>query len=71
ALIVQFREIEPSLTMLLVPVFNVVLVFKELLLGQIHATHMGIALGSSLLYALIAIWVAVRVFQNERVFLKQ
>lgn len=71
ALIVQFREIEPSLTMLLVPVFNVVLVFKELLLGQIHATHIGVALGSSLLYALLAIWIAVRVFENERVLFRE
>lgn len=71
ALIVQFREIEPSLAMLLVPIFNVVLVFKELILGQINATHLGIALGSSLLYAVLAIWVAVRLFQNERVLFRQ
>jgi len=71
ALIVQFRQIEPSVSMLLVPVFNVVLVFKELILGQINGTHIAIALGSSLLYALIAIGVAVQVFQNERVLLRQ
>lgn len=71
ALIVQFRDIEPSLAMLLVPVFNIVLVFKELILGQINGAHIAIALGSSLLYALIAMWVAVQVFENERVLFRQ
>ncbi|MCS7197356.1 MAG: ABC transporter permease [Candidatus Bipolaricaulota bacterium] len=71
ALIAQFREIEPSLTMLLVPVFNVVLVFKELLLGQINVMHLGVVLSSSLVYAIVAIWIAVRIFQDERVLFRQ
>lgn len=71
ALIAQFRELEPSLTMLVVPVFNVVLVFKELLLGQIKGMHLGVVLSSSLVYAIVAIWIAVRLFQDERVLFRQ
>ncbi len=68
---VQFKEFTPDLVTLLIPIFNATLVFKELLLGKLDWFHIGVTLTSSLVYALVAIWIAVRVFQSERVLFRQ
>ncbi len=71
AFVVQFREITPDLGSLLIPIFNATLVFKELLLGQLNWANIGVTLSSSLVYALVSVGIAVRVFQNERVLFRQ
>lgn len=68
---VQFREITPDLRSLLIPIFNATLVFKELLLGQLHWFNIGVTLTSSLVYALVSVGIAVRVFQKESVLFRQ
>ena len=70
-LLVQFREITPSLASLFIPLFNSTLVIKELILGQIQWVHIGVTLASLLVYALVSIWIATRVFQNEKVLFRQ
>ncbi len=57
--------------MLLVPVYNVALVLRELLTGPFKLNAALLALGSSLLYAGIAWALAVRVFRHEQVIFRQ
>lgn len=68
---VQFAEIKPALPSLTIPIFNATVVFKELLLGELNASHLTITLISSALYALLALGLAVRVFKNEKVLFRQ
>lgn len=71
AIAVQFREFTPSFELLLIPLFNATLVFKELLVGQLNWLNIGVTLASLLVYALLSVVLAVRVFQNERVLFRQ
>ncbi len=71
AFVVQFREVTPNLESLLIPIFNATVVFKELLLGKLNWANIGVTLASSLVYALIAVMIAMRVFRNERVIFRQ
>ncbi len=71
AFVVQFREVTPNLESLLIPIFNATVVFKELLLGKLNGANIGVTVGSSPVYALIAVVIAVRVFRDERVIFHQ
>lgn len=68
---VQFRDVPISLGILMVPFLNATLVYKELLLGKADLMHVGVTITSSLLYGVIGLIVATRVFNNERVLFRQ
>ncbi|HHY99357.1 MAG TPA: ABC transporter permease [Firmicutes bacterium] len=54
----------------LIPVANAVEIFKELLLGTINWNHIGITAGSSLIYAILALMAAIRIFSREDVLFR-
>ncbi|MBI5691463.1 MAG: ABC transporter permease [Verrucomicrobia bacterium] len=54
----------------LIPILNLSLVCKEMLSGVWHWGYIGLIFGSSSLYAAIALWLAVRMFNREDVLFR-
>lgn len=54
----------------LIPVFNVGLTIKELLVGIVHWNYLAVVFGSMCLYAALAVWVAVQLFKRESVLFR-
>jgi len=67
----NFRETEPPLQALALPVYNAALVLKELFRGEFNGTHFWTTLATLALYAAISLWLAVQVFKNEKVLFRQ
>jgi len=53
-----------------IPIINAIFVFKEILFGIVDFAHIGITMGTTLLYALICIFIAVKVFRREDVLFR-
>ena len=49
---------------------NTSLVSKEIVSGTYHWGYMPLIFGSSCLYAAVALWVAIRLFQREDVLFR-
>jgi len=71
AFYVAFTDPPTSLPAMLIPVYNVTVVIKELILGDVRWDHIGATLLSSGAYLVLSLALAVRVFQNERVLFRQ
>ena len=54
----------------LIPVLNTSLVSKEIVSGTYHWGYMSLIFGSSCVYAAIALWVAIMLFQKESVLFR-
>lgn len=54
----------------LVPILNLSLVCKEMLSGVWHWNYIALIFGSSAVYAAIALWLAVKMFQRESVMFR-
>lgn len=61
-------ELNPKFA--LVPILNVSLLAKEIFAGQFPMNYIAIIFGSTLVYAAVAIYVAVRQFQREEVLFR-
>ncbi len=71
AFLVSFTDPPTTLPAMLLPVYNVAVVIKELLLGDIRWDHIGATLLSSGAYLALSLALAVKVFQDERVLFRQ
>ncbi len=67
----SFTDPPTSLTSLLIPVYNVTVVLKELILSDVRWDHILVTLLSSLVYLVLSLGLAVRVFHNERALFRQ
>jgi len=54
----------------LIPVLNTSLVSKEIVSGVYHWGYMALIFGSSCVYAAIALWIAIELFQQESVLFR-
>ena len=54
----------------LIPVLNTSLVSKEIVSGVYHWGYMALIFGSSCLYAAVALWIAIALFQQESVLFR-
>ena len=54
----------------LIPVLNTSLVSKEIVSGIYHWGYMSLIFGSSCLYAAVALWIAIALFQKESVLFR-
>lgn len=54
----------------LIPVLNTSLVSKEIVSGTYHWSYMALIFGSSCVYAAIALWIAIKLFQKESVLFR-
>lgn len=68
---VEFREVGIALPVLAIPVYNSVLVLRELSQGEFDLTHLGATLSILVLWAAIALWLAMRAFNSEKVLFRQ
>ncbi|UCH89209.1 MAG: ABC transporter permease [Thermoplasmata archaeon] len=59
-----------TLSMFFVPILNVLTVFQEVLLGVVDPLHIGIVIGTSTLYAILASIIAIRIFNREEVLFR-
>ena len=53
-----------------IPVLNAIFVFKEVLVGIVDLSDIGITVGTTLVYAIICLFIAVRVFRREDVLFR-
>lgn len=56
-----------SLVMMNIPVFNVVMVIKEIIINQLNYTHLYLTIGWSLVYILIAMYAAKKMYEKEEI----
>src|SRR5271163_5276340 len=61
-------ELTPKLA--LVPVLNVSLLCKELIIGTYHWNYIAIIFGSTCVYAAAALFIAIKMFQRESVLFR-
>ena len=54
----------------LIPVLNTSLISKEIVSGTYHWGYMSLIFGSSCVYAAVALWVAIMLFQKESVLFR-
>ena len=54
----------------LVPILNTSLVCKEIVSGTYHWGFIALIFASSCIYAAVALWVAIRLFQREDVLFR-
>jgi sodium transport system permease protein len=57
--------VEMNAAFSLIPVVNIALLFKEIVLGQFNLLHYSMVIGSTLLLDVAAIWGMVRIFNQE------
>jgi sodium transport system permease protein len=69
AMVTMLPTIELNAWTAFVPVVNIALLVKSLLVGEARAELVFLALASSAIYAALALSLAVRVFQREQVLL--
>jgi len=62
--------VELNVPLSLVPVLNTSLVSKEIVAGTYHWNYLMLIFGSSCVYAAVALWVAVKLFQREEVLFR-
>lgn len=68
--LMAFPNFKPTNGMFLIPIFNAVISFKQLLMGEINWTHYGLVFLSSSVFAGISIYLAIRMFNSEKVIFK-
>jgi len=61
-------ELTPALA--LIPIFNVCQLIKEIFLGEFSRAAFAVTLGSNLVYAAIAFYIASRIFKSESVLFR-
>jgi sodium transport system permease protein len=70
AIVSVLPGVELSAGLSLIPVLNTSLVSKEIVSGTYHWGYMSLIFGSSCVYAAIALWVAIALFQKESVLFR-
>lgn len=70
AVIGMLPGVELNLQLALVPILNVSLVSKELVSGVWHWNYLAVIFGSTCVYAVAALWFAVRMFNREDVIFR-
>lgn len=68
---VELREVGISLPALAIPVYNAILVLRELFQGEFNPIHLAITLGVLALWAAVGLWIAIRAFRSEKVLFRQ
>lgn len=70
AMISVFPGVEIESFLALVPIVNVSLILKHALMGNFLWEQILIAFASTVVYAALALWIAVRIFQKESVLFR-
>lgn len=70
AMVSMFPGFEMNKGLALVPIINISLLFKEIMLTGINFTHFGYTVGSTIILSIIAIIMTVKVFASEKVLFR-
>jgi sodium transport system permease protein len=70
AVIGMLPGIDLNARLALVPLLNLSLVCREMLSGVWHWNYIAIIFGSSCVYAAVALWLAVKMFNREDVIFR-
>jgi sodium transport system permease protein len=70
ALLNSIPGFEPPLALFAVPAINAILLFKELLVGDYAASHLLLTYVSLAFFAGLALWLAARIYKQEKVLFK-
>lgn len=70
-LLMQTGVKDLSTTYFILPIFNVIAIFKEFIFGVFNIGHIGMVIGSTLVYVFIAIGLAAYLFRKESLIFKQ
>ncbi|MCI0626424.1 MAG: hypothetical protein L0387_33060, partial [Acidobacteria bacterium] len=70
AIISLLPGIELDAGLALVPIINVSLVARELFTGSYHWGLMGLVFAATAVYAAVALWLAMKMFQRESVLFR-
>ncbi|HPS37840.1 MAG TPA: ABC transporter permease subunit/CPBP intramembrane protease [Candidatus Cloacimonadota bacterium] len=70
AMISFFPAFELNNLMALIPIINISLLFKAVMIGEYHLSHLFITIGSTLVLDIIAIWVTIKLFNSESVLFR-
>jgi len=70
AIVSVLPGVELNTGLSLIPVLNTSLISKEIVSGTYHWGYMALIFGSSCVYAAIALWVAIMLFQKESVLFR-
>ncbi len=62
--------VELNTRLALVPILNMSLIGKEIIAGTYHWNYIGLIFGSSCVYAAVALFLAVKLFQREEVLFR-
>ncbi len=65
-----FPAFELSNLMALVPVINISLLFKAVMIGEYQISHLLLTIGSTLLLDVLAIWGTIKLFNTESVLFR-
>lgn len=56
-----------SIAMMNIPIFNVVMVIKEIVINQLNYTHLYLTIGWSLVYIVLAMFIAKKMYEKEEI----
>lgn len=63
-------SIEINNLLALIPVVNIALLFKAVMINEYSITHLLITVGSTLVFDVLAIWASIRLFSKEAVLFR-
>jgi membrane protease YdiL (CAAX protease family) len=70
AMVSMFPGFEMNKGLALIPIVNISLLFKEIMLSGVNFVHFGITVGSSIILNIFAIIMTVKVFASEKVLFR-
>ncbi len=70
AMISMFPGFEMNIGIAFIPVINIALLFKEIMLSGVNYLHFGVTVGSTILLNIIAIYMTIKVFNTENVLFR-
>lgn len=70
AMISMFPGFEINNGMALIPIVNIALFFKAVMINEYQLSHLFIIMGSTILLDVVAIWLSIRLFSSEAVLFR-
>ena len=70
AMISFFPAFELNDMMAMIPIINISLLFKAVMIGEYQLRHLWITIGSTLILDVFAIWVTIKLFNSEKVLFR-
>lgn len=70
AMVSMFPGFEMNRGLALIPIINISLLFKEIMLSGVNFLHFGLTVGSTIILNIIAIYITIKVFASEKVLFR-